>query len=100
MKASATGMYEEHKTQTACDLCLYKVLIEFLVNYTERETKKSIQACRILLQLDRFFLNLIFMAVIIFIYKLNIYPYWATDDYNFMSNTILALLRKISPSRQ
>lgn len=98
MKASAAGMYEEHKTQTACDLCLYKVLT--LVNYTERETKKSIQACRILLQLDRFLLNLIFMAFIIFICKLNIYPYWATDDYDFMSNTILALLRKISPSKQ
>lgn len=94
MKASATGMYEQHKPQTACDLCLYKVLIEFLVNYTEKEKKKSTQACRILLQLDRLLLNLIFMAFIIFSYKLNIYPYWASNDYNFVSNNILALFEK------
>jgi len=29
VKASATGMYEQQKTQTACDLCLCEVLIKF-----------------------------------------------------------------------
>ena len=66
MKASATEKHEQLKTQTVCDLHLYEVLIKFLVNYTERETKINSQACRILLQLDRLSLILIHVPCILY----------------------------------